>query len=63
MENINFDLDDNNVLTITIDLNEKGTLSKSEKSTVIASTRGNKPIVNITGDELKIGINVFKPVR
>lgn len=49
------------VLTITMPFNSKGTLSKSEKSLVLASSNGNQPI-SINNEVVKIGINVFKPV-
>jgi len=46
------------VLTITIDLNQPGTPSKSGKSLVIASTEGN---VKIDPDqEIYLGLNLYK---
>ncbi len=44
-------------LIIEIDLDRQGTLSKSGKSRVIASSRGNQSI----GD-VKLGLNVYRPV-
>jgi hypothetical protein len=48
-------------LLIEIDLSQDCGLSSSGKSVVIASTEGNK---DITGtDNVKIGLNVYKPVK
>jgi hypothetical protein len=43
-------------LTIEVDLSEKGEISKSGKSIVIASTEGNK---KIEPDEADNGANIF----
>ena len=46
-----------NILTITIDLTNKGSPSKSGKSLLIASSGG---VVTIPGNnEIKIGINCY----
>ena len=45
-------------LTITIDLNHAGEPSKSGKSQVIATTRGNSPVPN--HPDLRIGLNLFR---
>jgi hypothetical protein len=44
------------VLYLRIDLSRKGTVSKSGKSTVVASTNGNVGLADV-----KIGINVYRP--
>ena len=46
-----------NVLTIQIDLEKEFGLSKSGKTIVVASTKGNKPI---EGTECILGLNVYK---
>jgi hypothetical protein len=49
----------NDKLLIEVDLAEKGMLSKSGKSVVIASTEGNKTIPET--ENIKVGLNVYKP--
>lgn len=52
---------DGNKLEITIDLGQEYGLSGSGKSVTVASTEGN---VSVPGsDEIKMGINVYKPVQ
>lgn len=46
-------------LTIEIDLSAPGTLSKSCKTLVIASTHGNAEIPGVAGH--KLGLNLYKP--
>ena len=48
------------VLTITVTLDEPGSLSSTGKSYVVASTHGN---VLIPGTDLKMGLNVYRPVK
>ena len=48
-------------LTITIDLNQAGEPSKSGKSTVIASTRGNATIPS--HPDLRLGLNLYRVQR
>ena len=55
MENINIETK-NNLLTITVDLSKNLGPSKSGKSIVIASTRGNKAIAPDT----YMGLNIYK---
>ena len=50
----------NDVLTITIDLQEQGQPSASGKSRVIASTEG---AVTVEGTNIKVGLNVYRPVK
>jgi hypothetical protein len=45
-----------NMLHITVDLSQTVGLSRSQKSTVIATTAGNKEI----GDGIKVGLNVYR---
>ena len=47
-------------LTIKIDLSQDGQPSKSGKSQVIASTKGNMPIPGHT--DLRLGVNVYRMV-
>lgn len=47
-----------NTLTITVDLSVKGTVSKSGKSSVIASTQGNQKVDTPIGS-VAIGLNVY----
>ena len=49
----------NGKLVITVDLAAKGEVSKSGKSVVIASTKGNHKI-DIGGSEVSLGLNVYK---
>jgi len=46
-------------MIIEIDLSAEGELSKSGKSCVISSTRGNKKIQTPAG-EIVVGLNVYK---
>ena len=46
-------------LLLSIDIGHEGEPSKSGKSIVIGSTRGN---IKIPGTELKLGLNLYKPV-
>jgi hypothetical protein len=48
----------NNILTITIDLTRSSGRSKSGKTEVIATTRGNQPVPGAEG--VKIGLNIYK---
>ena len=50
-----------NVLTVTINLDGNGHISRTGKSKVIASTEGN---VSVEGrPEIKLGINVYKGIN
>ena len=46
-------------LTLEINLKEKGDLSKSGNSMLVATSAGN---AEVPGTDLKFGLNVFKPV-
>lgn len=54
---VNVEYDDK-TLTITIDLTKEYGLSGSKKSTMIATTKGNKELEN----GISIGLNVYRPV-
>ncbi len=49
---------DGSKLTITTDLDNEMGMSKSGKSMIVASTRGNVPVPE--NDAIKMGINVYK---
>jgi hypothetical protein len=62
MENISFEVVSENgqdILVIRCTLDVKGSMSKSGKSLVLASTRGN---VKVPGTDVKLGLNLYKPV-
>lgn len=46
-----------NILTIVVDLSKSFGPSKSEKTIVVASTKGNVPL---TGTDCILGLNVYK---
>jgi hypothetical protein len=57
MRNVDMQVSDKNVLTITIDLNQPGVVSSSGKSLVIGTTEGN---ISVPGkEEVKVGLNVY----
>lgn len=60
MKNINMAVSENK-LTIEVDLSQEGTVSKSGKSVIIASSEGNKAVPG--AEEFKIGLNIYKPVN
>lgn len=47
------------IMTIEIDLDTQGEPSKSGKTTVLASTHGNRTIKTESGDVV-VGLNVYK---
>jgi hypothetical protein len=47
------------ILTIEVDLKQDQGKSSSGKSIVIATTEGNKTVK----DDIKIGLNIYKPVK
>jgi len=59
MKNIKTNVDDNGILTITIDLKQEFGPSKSGKTITIASTMGNKPVSRAYPD-VRVGVNVYK---
>jgi len=61
MQNVQIKVDGKGIMTITCDLGMAGELSKSGKSTVIASTQGNQAVgTGKGGDTVKVGLNVYK---
>lgn len=58
MKNVKMSITGNKLL-IEVDLAESGDISKSGKSVVIASTEGNKSVPG--ADDIKVGLNVYKP--
>jgi len=61
MQNVQIKVDGKGIMTITCDLGVSGELSKSGKSTVIASTQGNQAVGTGKGGEtVKVGLNVYK---
>lgn len=61
-DNITTDIQ-GDTLTLTIDLAKPGTVSRSGKSSVIASTRGNLTITDGNGEDVKIGLNIYRSIR
>lgn len=57
MKNVDLKLD-GNTLTIKVDISKEFGPSSSGKTTIIASTEGNKSVPG--KDEIKIGLNVYK---
>lgn len=49
-----------NILTIEVDLSKEFGASKSGKSLQIATTEGNVAIP--TKEDIKIGLNIYKPI-
>lgn len=49
---------DGNILTIIVDMTKSYGSSKSGKSTIIATSGGNK---SIPGVDAKIGLNIYQP--
>lgn len=59
-KNVKYDVDAKNILTITVDLNKTHGKSKSGKTVTIATTNGNTKIQNKDGNEIVVGLNVYK---
>lgn len=59
MDNVKISIDQKGVMTIIVDTKVKGEISKSGKSLVIASTKGNQ---SVSPDGLKVGVNVYRSV-
>ena len=59
MQNVSVKVDGAQIMVITIDLTAPTTLSKSGKSDVIASTRGNVSVDTPTG-RVVLGLNLYK---
>ena len=59
MENVKFEVVDDNRLVIHVDLNHRGDISASGKTRRVASTQGNIGVKDANGVEVKIGLNVY----
>lgn len=57
MKNVMYSVE-SNILTIVVDLSETHGKSKSGKSTIIATTEGNVPIIG--AENVKMGLNIYK---
>jgi hypothetical protein len=57
MKNVEMKVDDNQILTIQVDLKKTFGPSKSGKTIIVASSEGNQ---NIPERAEKIGLNIFK---
>ncbi len=57
MKNVDLKLE-GNILTIRVDISKEFGPSTSGKTTIIASTEGNKPVPG--KEDVKIGLNVYK---
>ncbi len=60
MINADVAVDENNIMTITVDLSKEFGLSKSGKTITIASTKGNKSVPDAEGGEVVVGLNIYK---
>lgn len=58
MKNVKMSVD-GTILRIDVDLSQSGDVSKSGKSIIIASSEGNKAVPET--EDIKIGLNVYKP--
>ena len=58
MKNVSFEVSAENILTITVDLNQSFGPSASGKSVIIATTEGNASLEGDSG--IKIGLNVYR---
>ena len=59
VENVKFEVVDDNRLVIHVDLNHRGDISASGKTRRVASTQGNIDVKDANGVEVKIGLNVY----
>lgn len=60
MKNVNMTIE-GTTLTITVNLDAPGDVSKSGKSLIIASSEGNRPVPGT--ENIKIGLNIYRPVN
>ena len=58
MKNVEMRVDLENILHITVDLNQNCGPSASGKTTIIATTKGNQELPGRPG--VKVGLNVYK---
>jgi hypothetical protein len=59
-QNVSYEINGKNQLVITVDLNQKGEPSKSGKTVVIGSSKGNTKITDAKDREVIFGLNVYK---
>lgn len=59
MENVKMTVDDNK-LTIEVDLDHRGAISKTGKSKRVASTEGNQKLDGHAG--IMVGLNIYEKV-
>lgn len=60
MENIEYTVSEDGIMTIKIDTNYEGGPSASGKTIRIASSRGNKSLDLPNGQKIYMGINLYK---
>lgn len=60
MHNVSFQVEDHHLI-ITVDLDQELGESSSGKSIIIATTGGNVPLAVPGHDEIKLGLNVYRP--
>ncbi len=58
-KNVSYKIDGDELI-IKINLREEKEMSKSGKSNIIASSKGN---ASITGTDYKLGLNLYEPVK
>ena len=56
---IKYEIDENGVMTLTIDTHKNFGLSGSGKSTMIATSSGNQKI-QVDSEDIFVGINIYK---
>jgi len=61
-ENVAMEIEDDHILVVRIDLNHRGNISDSGKTTRVASTMGNQAVPFSGFEKIKIGINSFDPI-
>jgi hypothetical protein len=58
--NVTYSIQDGKLI-IEVDLDQRGTPSKSGKTLVIASTRGNKTLTDDNGEDVGVlGLNIYR---
>ena len=61
-ENLLFIINGGKSMHFKIDITKELGLSKSGKSNIIATSKGNKAVVLPDGSTIKVGINIYKSV-
>jgi len=59
MKNVSFEVSEDSILTIVVDLKQSFGTSKSGKSEIIGSTEGNVSAPE-PYDDVKVGLNVYR---